>query len=72
VIPSFVRNAPRRLLSTPLKVQTIIIENHVVGIRYNVSEVNETYERLLEPLNPKAGMAEFYLDIDLDTYQNRT
>ena len=42
------------------------------GVRYNAKDVNETYEKLLEALIPKAGMAELYLDIVLDTYQNGT
>ena len=42
------------------------------GVRYNATEVNETYEKLLESLIPKPGMAELYLDVVLDTFQSGT
>jgi site-specific DNA recombinase len=42
------------------------------GVRYNALEVNKAFESLLEDLVPRAGMADLYTSIVVDTFQNGT
>jgi site-specific DNA recombinase len=42
------------------------------GVRYNAVDLNNAFEALLQELVPKAGMAELYKEVVLDSYQNGT
>ncbi len=41
------------------------------GIRYNAQDLNQKFEQLLNLLVPKAGMADLYKEVVLDTFQNQ-